>query len=162
MEHRFYLILNDVNNLKEYVKGPFSTLSLKGRLIVSKYGKLISEIINILESEKDLTKNTNLLIYFRSEALVGSKLINMILRGCLKYDVGYGNHDLDYAVNCLNVECMRIKSKIDNYKQNNIVFEEPNEVVERLKPFYTEEEIQEEVKFTKKLTLDFYDYRDEK
>ena len=162
MEYRFYLLLKDVNSLKKYVKGPFSILNIKGRLIVSKYGKLISEVVNIIDSEKDLTKNTNLLLYFRSEGLVGLKLVSMLLRGCLKYDVGYGNHDIDYAVNCLDIECMRLKYKIDNYKKHNMIFENPNEIVERLKPFYTEEEIKEEEKFTKKLTLNFYDYRDEK
>ncbi len=162
MIERFYLIIKDIDSLKEFISGPFSLINRKGKLIMKKYSKIISEIINIIESEQDLTKNTNLLIYFRNDALVGMKLISILSKGCAKHEAGYEGYDIDYAIDCLDAECDRLKSKIDNYKNGNIVFETPEETVERLKPFYTEEEIKTEVSFTKKLTMTFTDYRDKK
>ena len=164
MIERFYLILNNIDGLKEYLflSGPFSLINRKGRLIIKKYYKTISKVINLTESEKDLTKYTNLLLYFRNDALVGMKLISMLSKGCIKYEAGYDNRDIDFAIDSLDAECERLKSKIDNYKNGNIVFETPEETVERLKPFYNEEEIKTEVSNTKKLTMTFTDYRDKK
>ena len=161
MIERFYLILKDIDSLKEFIKGPFSLINLKGKLIMNKYSRIISEIIRLIESEEDLTKNTNLLIYFRNDALVGMKLISILSKGCIKHEAGYEGRDIDYAITCLDEECKRLKSKIDNYKNGNMVFETPEETIERLKPFYTEEEIKTEVSFTKKLSMKFTDYRKE-
>ena len=162
MKERFYLILKDIDSLKEFLRGPFSLINRKGKLIMNKYSKIISEIISMIESEKDLTKNTNLLIYFRNDALVGMKLISILSKGCVKHEAGYEGYDIDYAISCIDNECNRLKSKIDNYKNGNIVFETPEETIERLKPLYSEEEIKTEVSFTKKLSMKFTDYRDKK
>lgn len=147
MTDGFNIILEDINNLKAYTSGPFSLINLKGKLIISKYSKLITEVNNMSETDND-----NLSLYFKNEELVGTKLVEMLLRGCIKYDAGYANHDIDCAFSLLNNECKIIKSKIDNCKNNKMVFETTEETIERLKPFYSEDLIMEELESTKVLS----------
>jgi len=159
MKYGYYLILNEMEEIKNWSTGFFSTINLKGRLILFNYSRLIKEVIDIIELEKDVTKKSNLLIYFRNEELIGVKLMRKLLGGCLKYDVGYNSNDIEFAFTYLNIECKKLKEKIDNYKNGNIVYDTLTETIERLKPFYSEEEIKEEVKHTKKISIELIDFK---
>ena len=156
MLETFYQILKDIEDYKQLDNGLFSSVNIKGKIIIFKYSKLINEVINLIESENE---NKNVLSYFKNDGLIGSKLISKLLMGGLKkYEVGYGNQDIDIAVNYINNECKLLKNKINNYNNGKIRNETPYEIEKRLEPYFSKEEIEKEVK-TRTLNRGYIDFR---
>lgn len=120
-----------ISEIDYFLKYSDTRSGLIDRLIVYKYRTLIKKVNLLLITEKDFTKKANIIRFFFPEGLIGFHLLYQLSRSDRK--------ETRRITGLMKKENEIIKRKIEEVKDNDMYFEDENQLRSRLSDYMSEE-----------------------